>query len=178
MKCWMLGDISILQTVYTFIFNWWPNITRKNLSYQNKLWWLIWKGNCCRQDSLIKMICYPDWYEHWGRTIVKTATKENFQMGVARTIYNHIYDQMSHQSGNFGKTLTHTVRGCFHFGLWVLLHFSVFLDWPSTDTSTYGLGPNQFFLFSFSLADSTEKDRCREVQQWVSCNGAERNGNH
>lgn len=51
--------------------------------------------------------------------------------------------------------VTITVSGCFHLGLWVLLHFSVFLDWPSTVTSTYGLGPNQFFLFSFSFADST-----------------------
>ena len=50
---------------------------------------------------------------------------------------------------------THTVTACFHFGLCVLLHFSVFFDWPSTATSTYGLGPNQFFLFSLSLAEST-----------------------
>lgn len=32
--------------------------------------------------------------------------------------------------------VTITVSGCFHLGLWVLLHFSVFLDWPSTVTST------------------------------------------
>ena len=50
---------------------------------------------------------------------------------------------------------TYTLRDCFHLGLWVLLHFSVFFDWPSTATSTYGLGPNQFFLFSLSLADRT-----------------------
>lgn len=58
---------------------------------------------------------------------------------------------------NNNTTTTYTVSGCFHLGLWVLLHFSVFLDWPSTATSTYGLGPNQFFLFSFSFADSTEE---------------------
>lgn len=51
--------------------------------------------------------------------------------------------------------VTMTVRACFHLGLCVLLHFSVLFDWPSTATSTYGLGPNQFFLFSFSLAEST-----------------------
>lgn len=32
--------------------------------------------------------------------------------------------------------VTITVSGCFHLGLWVLLHFSVFLDWPFTVTST------------------------------------------
>lgn len=50
---------------------------------------------------------------------------------------------------------THTVRGCFHLGLCVLLHLSVLFDCPSTATSTYGLGPNQFLLFSRSLAEST-----------------------
>lgn len=53
---------------------------------------------------------------------------------------------------------THTVRACFHLGLCVLLHFSVLFDWPSTVTSTYGLGPNQFFLFSFSLAERTKAE--------------------
>ena len=51
---------------------------------------------------------------------------------------------------------TYTVRGCFHLGLFVLLHFSVFFDCPSTVTSTYGLGPNQFFLFSLSFAEMTK----------------------
>lgn len=52
---------------------------------------------------------------------------------------------------------THTVRGCFHLGLCVLLHLSVLFDCPSTATSTYGLGPNQFLLFSRSLAESTTR---------------------
>lgn len=52
---------------------------------------------------------------------------------------------------------THTVRGCFHLGLCVLLHLSVLFDCPSTATSTYGLGPNQFLLFSLSLAESTTR---------------------
>lgn len=57
---------------------------------------------------------------------------------------------------------THTVRGCFHLGLCVLLHLSVLFDCPSTATSTYGLGPNQFLLFSRSLAESTTRktNRC------------------
>lgn len=57
---------------------------------------------------------------------------------------------------------TYTVRCCFHFGLFVLLHFSVFFDCPSTDTSTYGLGPNHLFLFSFNFAEITIKGKKRE----------------
>lgn len=52
---------------------------------------------------------------------------------------------------------THTVRGCFHLGVCVLLHLSVFFDCPSTATSTYGLGPNQFLLFSLSFAERTTR---------------------
>lgn len=52
---------------------------------------------------------------------------------------------------------THTVRGCFHLGLCVLLHLSVLFDCPSTATSTYGLGPNQFLLFSRSFAERTAR---------------------
>lgn len=56
---------------------------------------------------------------------------------------------------------THTVSDCFHLGLCVLLHLSVLFDCPSTATSTYGLGPNQFLLFSFSFAERTTRKTYR-----------------
>lgn len=66
---------------------------------------------------------------------MQTYKKES-QMGVAGTTWNHKHDQLSYQCYNPRQTLTHTVSGCFHLGLWVLVHFSVFFDWPSTITST------------------------------------------
>ena len=70
-----------------------------------------------------------------------------------------------------GNTHTYTVTACFHLGLCVLLHFSVLFDWPSTATSTYGLGPNQFFLFSFSLAESTAKHKWGDPEGSVTLSG-------
>lgn len=87
---------------------------------------------------------------------------KNYLTQLYQSSNDHECEQMSHHTGNPSKTLTHTVSGCFHLGLLVLLHFSVFLDWLSTVTSTYGLGPNQFFLFSLSFADSTETRRNRK----------------
>lgn len=71
--------------------------------------------------------------------------------------YHLVYNQTIHVTISCFNVFTYTVRACFHLGLCVLLHFSVLFDWPSTATSTYGLGPNQFFLFSFSFAEITSQ---------------------
>lgn len=63
---------------------------------------------------------------------------------------------------------THTVRGCFHLGVCVLLHLSVLFDCPSTATSTYGLGPNQFLLFSLSFAERTTRKKYPAVKLLIT----------
>lgn len=63
---------------------------------------------------------------------------------------------------------THTVRGCFHLGVCVLLHLSVLFDCPSTATSTYGLGPNQFLLFSLSFAERTTRKKNTAVKLLIT----------
>lgn len=109
----------------------WNNLTVKITTMFEDEWWQ-WKKNTTKY-------IFCNTFNHFSVDTVAVGFKERSQQLCCNNFYQN----------------THTVRDCFHLGLCVLLHFSVLFNWPSTVTSTYGLGPNQFFLFSFSLAERT-----------------------
>lgn len=107
-----------------------------------------------KKDQTTTSINYLRLIQLWNNTeIVKNILNMYFNQIHYGTFSNFMHCQ--YYCPVYIYMSTYTVRACFHLGLCVLLHFSVLFDWPSTTTSTYGLGPNQFFLFSFNLAEIT-----------------------